>query len=150
LKRAFIAVGVVILILVGVGFYFINEIRQREALRNIEVSVYDIVIESIGFTSATLKIKLKMFNPNSITATLDRADYNLYGNDIYVGSGVIPTRVDIPAHSSTVVTTTFDLSYSGAAKVILDALSIGKITWKIKGTAYFDTPFGSISVPFES
>jgi len=149
LKRTFVAVGVVILILASVGFYFINEIRQREALRNIEVSVYDVAIESIGFTSATLKIKLKMFNPNSIPATLDRANYNLYGNDIYLGSGVIPTRVNIPAHSSTVVTTTFDLSYSGAAKVIWDALSTGKVIWKIKGTAYFDTPFGSISVPFE-
>jgi LEA14-like dessication related protein len=149
LKRAFIVAGVVIIILAGLGFYFINEIQQREALRNVEVSVYDVAVESIGFTSATLKIKLKMFNPNSITATLDRADYNLYGNDILVGSGVIPTRVDIPAHSSTIITTTFDLSYSGAAKVIWSALPTGKVTWKIKGTAYFDTPVGSITVPFE-
>lgn len=145
-----VALVIVVGAVLGViGLSFIQEVRQREALRTVQISFDGVSVKSIGLTGASLDIRLRMYNPNTITATLDRADYDLYGNNNHLGNGVIPQRVDIPAGASRTVTTDFNLSYGGAAGVIWSALKEGRVSWRIRGTAHFDTPLGTISVPFD-
>ena len=138
-----------VLILVMGGLWFTQEAAQREAMRTVQVSFDGVSVKSIGLTSATLTIRLRMYNPNTITATLDRADYELYGNNNYLGNGVIPQRIDIPAGGTRIVETDFVLSYSGGAGVIWSSLIGGEVSWRIKGTAYFDTPLGTMNIPFD-
>jgi len=141
---------VIVLIAIGAIFFIFQEVQKREALRNCEINLADVSVKSIGLTSATLNIKLRIYNPNTVTATLDRADYSLYGNENYLGDGTITKRVDIPPGGTTTVTSPFELSYSGAARVIWSALTEGTIKWKIIGTAYIDTPLGTLTIPFEA
>ena len=143
------AVVIVVLAALGAGLWFTQQIRQREALKNVIVSIAEIHVEEIGLTGATLNIRLRMQNPNSLTATLDRMDYTIYGNGNNLGSGNIAQRTDIPAGGENVASTDFDLLYSGAAKVIQSDLATGNVKWRITGTAYFDTPIGTINVPFD-
>jgi LEA14-like dessication related protein len=148
-KTAFIGI-IVVLIVIIFGLQLIQEVRQRQALKNVEITLDGVGLKSIGFTSATLDVRLRMFNPNTITATLDRADYDLYGNNVQLGYGVIRQRIDIPPGGIRVVSTDFTLSYSGAGQLIWSALREGKVSWRIRGTAYFDTPLGAIPVPFDA
>jgi len=147
------AIALIVLCVVGcfAYFYVYKPIRQREALKDVKISLKDVRVKRIGFTSATLDIRLEFYNPNSeITATLDRADYSLYGNNIYLGDGKITERVDIPPRGTRTVSTPFELSYSGAIKVVWDYLTKGgHITWRLVGTAYIDTPLGTLAVPFD-
>jgi LEA14-like dessication related protein len=147
-----VAASVIAIIVVAVavgGFYIYSEIQKRQALKNVEVSISDIEVVDVGITAAKLNVKLQLHNPNTVTATLDRADYTLYGNDIYVGNGEITEKVDIPAGATRTVTSPFDLSYSGAVQSVWTYIvSGGKITWRVIGTAYIDTPLGTLTVPF--
>ena len=148
-KAALVAVIVVALVVGTVGLWFAQQVMQREALRTVEISLDEAHVENFGLVGATLVIRLRMCNPNSITATLDRADYDLWGNGIHLGSGIISERTDIPAGSTRTIATDFDLSYVGTAGVIRSALKEGKVSWRITGTAHFDTPLGTMNVPFD-
>ncbi len=144
-------VGLVILAIIGFyGYsYFTYEVAKREALKSCEFRLADVRLKSIGLTSAELIIVLEIYNPNSIIVTLDRADFYLYGNDNYLGYGEITRRIDIPPYSFKSVNIPFTLEYSGAGGVIWSAIQRGsKIEWKITGTAYIDTPFGTMTVSF--
>jgi LEA14-like dessication related protein len=148
-KVAVVAVIVVALVLGTVGLWLTQQVGQREALRAVQISFDGADLKNVGLTSATLVIRLRMYNPNSITATLDRANYDLWGNENHLGSGVISERTDIPPGSMRTVATDFDLSYVGTAGVIWSVLKEGKVSWRITGTAYFDTPLGTMNVPFD-
>jgi len=145
--------GIVAVVIVGIlllgGFYIFSEYEKREALKNCEISLADVRIVSIGLTSAKLEVVLRIYNPNDVTATLDHIDYELYGNGEFLGNGEFIRRVDIPPHSSRLVSSYFTLDYTGALKAIWSALKKGDIMWKIKGVAHIDTPIGILNIPFE-
>ena len=135
-----------ILVLGGLAYY---EFMKREALKSCEVKLADVHVKSIGLASATLEVSLSIYNPNSITATLDRVTYSLYANGIYLGDGTL-SRTDIPPGSTITVSAPFTLSYSGALSVLWSRFTTGgEVTWRVKGTAYFDTPLGSLTIPFD-
>ncbi|MCH8914409.1 MAG: LEA type 2 family protein [Thaumarchaeota archaeon] len=147
-KKAIIIVPIILVILYFGFQFFQQEVSQREALKDVEISLDGVNVNSVGFTSATLELRFRMYNPNAVTATLDRADYEVYGNDISLGNGNISQRIDIQSRETRTVTTIFDASYGGAASVLISAIREGNVNWRIGGTAYYDTPLGSITVPF--
>jgi len=142
--------GIIVLVIVGlVGYsYFSYEVAKREALKYCEFRLTDVGIARIGLTSADLIIVFEIYNPNDITATLDRVDFSLYGNDNYLGDGEITKKVNIPPYSKKRVSAPFTLYYSGAAGVIWSALKEGEVVWKITGIAYIDTLLGTMEIPF--
>lgn len=150
-KKGYWTYGVIIIIVVILisGLWFYQQVRQREALRDVIVSVDDVGVGSIGLTGATLNIRLNMYNPNSITATLDRVDYQIYGNNNFIGNGNINQRIDIPPGRTEYVTTDFHLSYGGALRVIWSAIRQGDVNWRVTGIAHFDTPLGTLNIPFD-
>ena len=149
MNKKLVALAVVVIIAVAVGFYIYSEFQKRQALENVEVSLSDIEVQSVGLTTAALNVKLKFYNPNSVTATLDRVDYSLYGDEIYVGDGEITEKVDIAPGGTRTVTSPFTLSYSGAIQTVWNYLvAEDQITWRVVGTAYIDTPLGTLTVPF--
>ena len=138
-----IAVGIV----AYVAIFASTEIEQRKALEDIQISFHDASLEDLGLSGATVNLALRMYNPN-VTATLDRADYELWFNDNYLGSGATHQRVDIPPLTSRVATTDFDLDFGGAGQSIISAITQGQATWRIAGSAYYETIFGTINIPF--
>jgi len=147
-KLKWIAGIVALFIIAGFVGYYYHEVAKREALKKCEFKLADVRIDRIGLTSADLTIVLEIYNPNDITATLDRVDFSLYGNDNYLGDGEITKKTDIPPHSRKTVSAPFTLSYFGAARAIWSALKEGGVVWKITGTAYVDTPLGTMEIPF--
>jgi len=148
MRRVVIAV-VVVGILIFSGFYVFSEYQKRVALQNCEISLADVRVASIGLTSAKLEVVLRIYNPNDVTATLDRIDYELYGNGEFLGNGEFIRRVEIPPHSSKLVSSYFTLDYTGALKTVWSAIKKGDVVWKIKGITHIDTPIGTLDIPFE-
>jgi len=149
-----ITFAVLITITIAVGAIYLQtevqtEVEQRKALQNVEISFDGVGNVDPGLTSARLDLVLRMYNPNDITATLDRADFDLWGNENYLGNGVINKRVDIPPFASRTVHTDFELDYGGIGSLIWSTLTASNMTWRIAGTAYYDTPLGTIDIPFD-
>jgi len=61
------------LIVIGVVFLGFREVQKREALRSCEINLVDVSVKNTGLTSTTL----------------DKLDYDLYGNGKYLGDWTI-------------------------------------------------------------
>lgn len=139
-----------IIIIVGV-FFIATQLLQRQAMQDVQLSLSDVQIKNIGLSSATLEVYVNMYNPNNgITATLDRMDYSVYANGNNLGNGQITQRVDIPPQGTKTVSSAFQVSYAGTLRAVWSALTGGgNIKWNLKGTAYFDTPLGTLNIPID-
>ena len=142
----FSGIGIVVIIVI---LFISSEINQRKALENVEITLQEVQIQSFSLSGASLKLFLNMFNPNDITTTLDRADYEIWFNDNSLGNGSIDKRVDIPPLESRTIDTDFSLSFQGIGQSVISALTENEITWRISGIAYYDTIFGPIEIPFD-
>ncbi len=143
-----LVVIIVVLAILGSFLHFHREIEKRKALQSCELSLEDVQVVGVGLKSAELNIIFKIYNPNDITATLDKIEYSVYGNEMYVGDGKISERIDIPAHSQRLVKTQFTLYYSGAIDLMWSAIRKGEVSWRVSGTAWIDTPFMTMKIPF--
>jgi LEA14-like dessication related protein len=147
-----ITIAIIVIVVVAalvVGAFGYQQVRQRQALEDIKISVDGVSIVSISLTSATLNISLRFTNPTTTPATLDRTDYTLFINNVNVGSGQNVQQVVIPAGGSLVVPQIFTVSYSGGLQGIWSILQQGGGEWRLVGTAFFDTFLGTVAVPYD-
>ncbi|MFQ5835852.1 MAG: LEA type 2 family protein [bacterium] len=148
-KSIWVGILIVALIVVMGSFYLLRENQRGKALKSFKISIVDVRVTGIGLTGANLEIVFNIRNPSGMAVTLDQLDYEIYGNNIYLGEGKINNAINVPAHSNSMVSSSFVLNYSSADKVFGGDLAKGTINWKISGIAYRNTPFGGIEVPFE-
>lgn len=141
--------AIVVVALVVVGVLAFQQYQQRESLRNVQISVDGVRVESVNLTSAMLNISLRIVNPNTNAVTIDRTDYTVFINNVSLGSGQNLERVTIPAGGSMVIPQPFTVSYSGAAQSVWSYIIQGEADYRLVGTAYFDTFLGTVSVPYE-
>jgi hypothetical protein len=144
-------IGGVIAVVVVVFFLFngvSTEIEQRKALEKVQTSVSSVTVNDIGFSGISLHLVLDMYNPNDITATLDRADFDIWINEKFVGNGSIEDRVNIPSYTTRQATTNFDANFYGSLKSGISAILEKEIRLKVSGTAYYDTLLGTLEIPF--
>ncbi|MDW5564141.1 MAG: LEA type 2 family protein [Methanomassiliicoccus sp.] len=142
-------VAIIIVVIAVVGVFGYQQFQQRDALRNIQVSVDGVSVESLNLSTAVLNVSLRFTNPTTNMATLDRTDYTLFINNVSLGTGQNLEKVNIPAGGSVVVSQPFNVSYSGAAQTAWSYLTNNVINWRLVGTAYFDTFLGTVSVPYD-
>ena len=142
-----LVVAITIAFVIGVLGY--QQVKQRQALENIQVSVDGVKLVSLNSSSATLNISPRFTNPNTNAAILDRTDYTLYINNINVGNGQNLEKATIPAEGSVVIPQLFTISYSGGLITIWSLIQQGGADWRLVGTAYFDTFLGTVNVPYD-
>lgn len=135
--------------LVVVGAFAFQQYQQRESLRNVQISVDGVRVESVDLTSAGLNFSLRITNPNPNAVTIDRTDYTAFINNVSLGSGENLEAVTIPAGGSAVIPQLFTVSYSGAAQSVWSYLTQGEAGYRLVGTAYFDTFLGTVGVPYD-
>lgn len=137
------AIAAIILLILGfLGFTYAADVA---ALDNAKVSIEDIRIQEIGFTSLKLKIFISVTNPSDRDISGLTADFDVFVSDTYVGSGSV-SRFSIPAHSSREKGVTITILYSNVAQAVIDAIKMGFFDLSIKGDASGDVLFGLITV----
>jgi LEA14-like dessication related protein len=148
-STALVAVAIVIVVLVVVGVLAFQQYQQRESLRNVQIGVDGVRVESVNLTSARLNFSLRITNPNTNAVTIDRTDYTVLINNISLGTGQNLERVTMPAGGSMVIPQPFTVSFSGAAQSVWSYLIEGEADYRLVGTAYFDTFLGTVGVPYD-
>ncbi len=139
-----------LLVVAGVGYFLYSEYQKVQALRDLKIYLVDVRVVTVGLTSATLELKLRVHNPTSVPVSIDRVAYTLYGDGNYVADGGITEKTDIPAGGERLMTSRLEVSYSGLAKTVYEVITRGGgLAWRVKGVIYSTTLLGTHTVSFE-
>ncbi|PUA32783.1 MAG: hypothetical protein B7O98_04885 [Zestosphaera tikiterensis] len=128
---AIIAAVVVVLIVSGFLFeYFqISNLLNNLVISDIEVS--SIELKGVPPTKIHLDLNVRLSNPTSYEAFIDKLTYSIYVNNIYVGDGS-KEYVIIHPNSETVVSIPIDTSAIDAVKAFLSSLQSGYADIRIR------------------
>lgn len=122
--------------------------EQIEAIQDTDISVSDIEINEISSEVIDLNITLDIFNPNDVTARLERMNYTVYANNVRLGSGSFEEPVEIPPNEGRRTSTNFVGQPTSVPAAIINALIKGEVVWTVEGTVFFDTPLGTLEQSF--
>ncbi|MDI6884797.1 MAG: LEA type 2 family protein [archaeon] len=159
-RKVVLAMMVIAMIVIGILIICCleSEIEQREALLDCEITPNYLYPTGWGPVMlppnpqipsyVDMWMSVNIYNPNDITATLDRMDYTIYANGGPTGMGYFAQRIDIPAMESRDVITTYRVDLTNAPSLVISAIQSGALTWGIGGTVYIDTPIGALEIPF--
>lgn len=138
-----------IIAVVAVAIFGYQQYQERNALKNIQISVSGVKIENVNLTSASLNFTLKIVNPNNTPATIDRTNYTVFINNVSLGTGQNQQKVTIPAGGTAFIPQPFVASNIGAAQSAWAFLTQAQVQWRLVGTAYFDTFLGTVSTGYD-
>ncbi|MBI0583443.1 MAG: LEA type 2 family protein [Methanomassiliicoccus sp.] len=149
MRTGLIIITIIIVIILAVaGIFVYQQYQQRNALNDIKITVDGVKVEGVSLSSASLNFTLRITNPSTTAATLDRTDYTVFINNVSLGSGQNLQKVTVPAGGSVVISQPFNVSYSGAAQGVWSYITGGGGEWRMVGTAYFDSFLGTVGVPY--
>ncbi|MDP2218299.1 MAG: LEA type 2 family protein [Methanolobus sp.] len=142
--------GLIILLLLATIASMGCETREEqiEALQDTEITVREIEVNDISSEVIDLNITMDIYNPNNVTARLERMNYSIYANEVFIGNGTFEESVEIPPQEGRRTSTNFIAQTTSIPSTIVSALSEGMVVWTIEGVMYFDTPLGAIEQPF--
>lgn len=146
---AIAVVVIVIIAAIALSVIGYQQYREREAVKDLQFSVSEVKIESVNLTTASLNFTLRITNPSSNAATIDRTTYAVSINNISLGNGENAEKVTIPAGGTVYVPQPFTASNSGTAQGAWAYLTQDTVEWRIVGTAYFDTFLGTVSAGYD-
>ncbi len=124
-------------------------VRERLALKECIFSLISVTPYEFTFNSLKLDFELKVDNPNSVDAVLDKLLYTFYANETDLFSGTTGKGIKIPAGKSKKFVTTMTLEYNKVGEALVEAIRLGKADYKITARAYTTTIIGEISYPVE-
>jgi LEA14-like dessication related protein len=123
---------------------------QRTAIKEAEISLRSVQIEGLDMVGITLLATLDLANPTAGDLTLDQLDWTLFVNDVRAARGSTPVTLTVPAGGSGSLPLRVTLAYgdlSSQARQLM--LARGVRTWRLAGTAHFQTPFGRLDYPIQ-
>ena len=122
----------------------------RSAFRTPTVELRDIRVRGLGLEGGSLDLVLSVYNPNEYRMDATRLTYALSADSGTVASGSVNKRVTLEksAQSEVTLPVTFTMrELMGAAEVMLRK---GTVEYTVKGEVTVDSPFGSMTRPYEA
>ncbi|NJE08129.1 hypothetical protein E3E31_06280 [Thermococcus sp. M39] len=114
-----------------------------------EVKVTDLKVSVEGLASSSLNITLSIYNPNKVTITVMKIDYNIYGSDnVAVENGRVIKQITIPPNAAKYVSIQIKMKY-GTLKAVWGAMEMDKIEWRIIGKLYMKVNGKDVVMSFE-
>jgi len=135
----------VVLCVLSFGGYIVY--GEHQAVSNLEFEPYDASVSRLGFTSADIKVKMRLRNPTGYDTPLLQVEFDIYLADVYVGHGGIP-EAKVLAESSTVRNMTLTVGFANVTKAVLEALRSGSFNLTMSGTVHARILYDIIPVSF--
>lgn len=122
-------------------------LKERLAIKECKFTL--VSVEPYSFTFSNLKVdfNIKIDNPNSIDAVLDKFVYKFYANNTQLFSGTTGSKIEVEAKKSEQFTTTITLDYDTIGQAMAEAMRLGSAAYRIDARAYVNTILGEISYP---
>lgn len=110
-----------------------------------KVDVTDVRLAKLKGDDATLEIVLEVYNPNGISVTVDKLQYDLQVNEEQVTSGVFDKEVKLAAKQKTVVAIPISVNYKDLLKTALNVFLSKGAPYRAKG----NVGVGPLNIPFD-
>lgn len=130
-------------------FLSCTAVQQRVAIKECKFFLVSVRPHNFTFSSVKVDFDIKVDNPNSIDALLDKFVYTFYANDMDVFSGTTGNAVSILAKQSKQFTTTITLEYNKIGQALVEAMQLKTATYRIEARAYINTILGPVSYPVQ-
>jgi len=124
-------------------------LRERTAIKECKFSLVSVRPYDFTFSNLKLDFEIKVDNPNSINAVLDKLVYRFYANNTDVFSGTTGRTITIPANKTERFTTTITLDYNTIGQALAEAMKLGSAAYRLSARAYINTLLGEVSYPVE-
>lgn len=130
-------------------------IAERQAITRAEFSFERVELQHADIplvtpnAKADLRVILKVKNPNSVTARLDRLDYEVYLEGTKVGSGAMTDDFSVPAGASKELPLPVAVPYAGLPEPALQAILARRAKIRVTGVSHVSTPLGRIDYPID-
>jgi LEA14-like dessication related protein len=149
---AFLLIVLVVVAVVIYGYYLTHPTgTQRILIGNLQLRSTSVDITSLpSRTGLSIDLKAVVYNPNEFGGTMDTAEYSVYANGHYLGSGKTTREYDLTPQSSQTLTFPITVGWSGAFETMGSyVLDSGHVTWMVNGTTSINVGGLSISGSFE-
>ena len=147
-EKNVIAAIILAIILSISGFLGYNYYADVAAMSSIEVTINDVDITDVKFTSFKLKLDANIYNPTDQDISGLSSAFDIYIEDNYVGEGGF-SNVFIPAHAQSEKDVLITIYYSGladaAVDVIKNVITEGNFDLIISGNINGNVLFGLIA-----
>jgi LEA14-like dessication related protein len=110
-----------------------------------QIGVDRVEIRNIALTGAELVVHVKINNPNSVGATLNRLEYTLDVDGERLVRGQKEDKTTIAANALSIVALPLSVSYAGMRSGIAGALTKKALPFSFTGKIVLDSPVGDLS-----
>lgn len=122
----------------------------RAAFRTPTVELRDIRVRGLGLEGGSLDLVLDVFNPNDYRMDVTRLTYALSSDSGTVARGAVTKRVTLDKSTRSEVTLPVNFTMQELFGVAQLMLRKGSVEYVVKGNVTVDSPFGSLTRPYES
>ncbi len=135
------------MVLIAMYAFSCSYLTQRLKIRDCKFSLVKVDIQKFGLTALTLRLDIKITNPNTIEVKIDKMDLDLYIEDKKTIAVTI-SSVAVESGQAKIVPAALQIPYSAIGMTIIDNLKgKTKINYKLMGTVTIHTPLGEVLVP---
>lgn len=131
------------MIFVSTGAYYYN------AIHRLRFQLVDVGLGTVGLTSAEIKVKVEIQNPNALPIYIPSLDFEIYVNDNHLGYGY-SGGFTVGGSSSHVITVSLTFPYLDVATTIVNLiLNHATVTVRADGSASFfivNAPFSTTPI----
>ena len=134
------------------GYYSSHQTitQPKPLIENIQLRSTSVSVTDLDRTGLTLDLKVVVYNPNGFGATLDSANYSVYADGHYLGSGQTTRAYDLAPQSPQTlvfpVTVGWGSALGATARYVV---GLGRVTWEVNGSASVEIDGLHLSAPFE-
>jgi len=124
-------------------------LQERAGMRNAKYALQSVRLASIGLTGADVAVTLGVTNPNEIDAVLDALDFRLFVNDRHIADGATDAELRVPPGEERELPIRVRVDYGDVPGIARLLRSEQARTWRVEGTAHYDTVLGTFDFPVE-
>lgn len=121
---------------------------NRAAIQQARFSLRSVHISGLDLVGVNVLVTVELDNPTSSAIELDRLDYALFVNEQRACQGATPLHLTVPPGQSRPLPLSVSIAYADMGTQLRRLLVQGGVqSWRLEGTAHFDTPFGPLDYP---
>lgn len=147
-------VSAVLLLEVAVPYlYYTTYVASRPegfVFDGVEVRSTSVDVTGLNGKGVGLSLAAVVYNPNSVGATLEMANYSVYVDGHYVGNGQTAKEYDIAPTSTETLVFPIVVGWQSALRTTgYYFAALGKVTLEVKGTASVKALGIALTAPFQ-
>ena len=124
--------------------------EHESAIGNLQPLSVTLAIAGLNHNGASVNVDAVVHNPYAVGATLESANYSVYSNGVFVGSGQTDREYTLAPQSTLTLSFPISISWKSLFQTAGNyLLHLGSATWEVKGSAEISVGGLPLAVPFD-